>query len=252
MDNSTYNSEQILKWLDGEMTGEEKTSFEQALASNPQLKAEVESLQMAKNAIRSYGLKENVAAIHSEMMQEMQAPIRMISNRRRIIRYTISVAASILLIFIGITAYNFFSLSADKLYNQQFQSYELSTVRGTESFTPIEKLYQQKDYKAVTQAEKQLQSKTTEENFLTGMSYMELNDLNSAIPEFETVINDRTTSETSYRERAEYYLALAYLKAKNYKKAIEQMESIRNDPHHIYHDKFSNSFIRKVKMLSWR
>jgi tetratricopeptide (TPR) repeat protein len=253
MDNSTYDSEQISRWLDGEMTGDEKTSFEKTLADDQQLQSEVNTLRVAREAIRSYGLQQKVAAVHEEMMKEMQVPMRMISSRRRIIRYTISVAASILLIFIGITAYNFFSLSPARLYAQQYTSYELPTTRGGESSAPIEKLYKEKNYRAVIEGTSQLSKNSIEENFLAGASYLEVNNPGAAITLFQEVINkNRQTGESQYQEQAEYYLALAYLKNKNYEKAVKLMQAIHNNPNHSYHEKFSKTFIRKVKMLSWR
>jgi len=253
MDNSTYNNGQILKWLDGEMTGEEKTSFEKALSADQQLQAEVESLQVARKAIRSYGLKRQVAGVHEEMMKELQTPVKLISSRRRIIRYTISIAASILLVFVGITAYNFFSLSPERLYGQQFNSYELIITRGEEGLTTIEKFYKDKNYRAVIEATNQVSKNSVEENFLSGMSYLEVGNPGGAIAPFREVINrDKATGGTSYLDQAEYDLSLAYLKNKDYDKAIGLMQTIHDNPGHSYHEKFTKSFIRKVKMLSWR
>ena len=56
MDNSTPNmSEKLVQYLDGELTGVEKENLERQLATDPSLKAELDSLKTTKEAVKLYG-----------------------------------------------------------------------------------------------------------------------------------------------------------------------------------------------------
>ncbi|MBD0333059.1 MAG: tetratricopeptide repeat protein, partial [Chitinophagaceae bacterium] len=89
---------------------------------------------------------------------------------------------------------------------------------------------------------------TDEDKLLIGISYLQLNNLSSAI----SVLAPITVRENNFKQDAEYYLALAYLKNEDYDKALDLMQAIKSNPQHVYHQKFSDKFIRKVRMLKWK
>jgi len=254
--NSTQQTEILMRYLDDEMSGTEKEELEKKLASDESLRAELEGLRTAKEAVEMYGLQQRVASVRKEMMEEKpQAIVRKISNTRRIGRYSLAVAASIVLIAVSVIAYNFFSLSTDKLYNEKYSSFELSAVRGNNEVqtTGIEKAYEQKNYQEVIALSVKDSIRDRKNEFLVGVSYMELNKPSEAISFFNEVIKaDQTSIHPVYKDEAEYYLALSYLKAGSYDKALELMNRIHNNPSHLYHGKFTKGFIRRVKMLKWR
>src|SRR5258706_11513819 len=68
---------------------------------------------------------------------------------RRIIRYSIAVAAAVVLIVAGIIGYNFYNLSSNKVFISNYHPYELSALRDGDStqVSPVEKAYREKDYK---------------------------------------------------------------------------------------------------------
>jgi outer membrane protein assembly factor BamD (BamD/ComL family) len=89
--------------------------------------------------------------------------------------------------------------------------------------------------------------------FLTGMSYLETNDLSKAISSFQVVIADVKEDKTTVlKDAAEYYLAMAYLKNNDYDQAIELMNTIHDNSGHLYKNMFSQKYINKVKRLKWR
>jgi hypothetical protein len=52
------------------------------------------------------------------------------SNKaRRIIRYVVAVAASVLLIFVCIVGFNFYRLSSERLFAENYSAYELTAVQ---------------------------------------------------------------------------------------------------------------------------
>jgi tetratricopeptide (TPR) repeat protein len=253
MDNSTFNMDELLiRYLDGDLAGKEKLEFENRLSSNKTLQEELQSLQLTRDAVRSYGLKQKIASLHEKMMDELSAPVRKISPTRRFVQYSLAIAASLLLIFISIQAYTFFTLSPGKLFSQNYKSYGLNTVRGsgTEQ-TAIEKAYLEKKYAEVSGLAEN--STDIEANFLAAMSNMELKNVSKAIEEYKKVITLNEAANTNvYKDESEYYLALAYMENKNYKESLSLMERIHEDPNHLYHEKISSKLIRKVKWLKWR
>jgi predicted negative regulator of RcsB-dependent stress response len=177
-----------------------------------------------------------------------------VSKVRRIVRFSVAVAASILLIIVCIVAYNFYRLSPDRLFTENYFAYELTTTRGENDSTlsKIEKAYRQKNYEEVIKLNTN-SVLSVKDVFLTAMSYLETNDLSRAISNFQVVIADVQYDKTSaLKDAAEYYLALAYLKNNDYDQAIELMNMIYDNPSHLYTNKFSAKYIKRVKRLKWR
>ena len=256
MDNSTHDmSEKLVQYLDGELAGADKESLEQLLASDKILKEELESLKATREAIKQFGLQQKVTGIHQQMMQEMQAPVRKINSSRRVFRYSMAVAASLILIIGGYLAYNFYTLSSNKIFSANYHSYELNTMRDGDSaqIAPMEKAYRDKKYKEVTIIAGQSVSLSVKETFLAAMSYVENKDNSRAIEQFKKLIAANEASRTMImKDEAEYYLALTYIRNKDFDFALELLRKIKDDPRHTYYSKISGKLIRQVKMLKWR
>jgi predicted negative regulator of RcsB-dependent stress response len=209
----------------------------------------------AREAVKMFGLQQKVSGIHQQMMQEIQTPVRKISSTRRIIRYSIAVAASVVLIVGSIIGYNFYTLSSGKVFASNYQSYELSTVRdgGNQELTPVETAYRGSDYKKVTELYATGNTNSVKETFLAAMSYVELGNSTKAIDELKKVIADNETAKTSlFKDEAEYYLALTCIRNRDYDFALEQLRNIIDNPEHLYYKKVTTKLIRQVKMLKWR
>lgn len=255
MDNSTY-SEQLMRYIDGEMSDTERREFEKILTDDASLQQEMENMQLAKAAVVSYGLKEKVSGIHQQMVNEFksEAPLKPVSNLRRIIRNSVAVAASVLLIFVGIEGYDFYRLTPDKLFAENYSPYELTTTRGGNdtSESKIEKAYREKNYAEVIKINAN-SVLSVKDIFLTAMSYVGTDDMPRAISNFQVVLADIKDDKNSVlKDATEYYLALAYLKNRDYDLAIELMNAIHSNSSHLYKDKFSSKYINRVKRLKWR
>ena len=253
MDNSTNNmSEKLLQYIDGELQGVEKDELEKQLASDKDLRDELENLTLAKKAVRSYGLKQQVASIHTQMMKERQAPVRSINRNRRLVRYGLAIAASVVIVILANTLFNTGSPSANKLFADTYQPYELSTTRDGNTFeTSIELAYKQKNYSGViAMTDTSISIKNT---FLSAMSQMELGNDRAAIARLKTVIaKNQQAGLNMLKDEAQYYLALAYLRNKNYADALAMMDTIKKDPVHTYYGKITNELIRNIENLTNR
>ena len=255
MDNSTHNNTDLLiRYLDGELSGEEKHILEQRLSQNQDLQRELESLQLAREAVKTYGLKKQVSDIHRIMKKELKAPVRQMSSGRRFARYSLAIAASLLIIIIAILGYNFYTLSPNKVYSSNYQPYELSTLRdGEENSSALENAYRNKDYKEVVRLSREQQNPSATDEFLTAMALVELKNYSAAIENYRQVLATNQAAGTDImRTETEYYLALAYVRNKDYDQALELMNKIHDDPTHPYHERITGKLIRKVKMLKWR
>ncbi len=255
MDNSTPDmSEKLVLYLDGELTGAEKTSLEQELSVNPGLQEALSSLQSAIAGVKLYGLQQTVAGIHGEMMKEWKTPVRKISSTRSIIRYTIAVAASLLLIVGSYMAYNFFTLSPDKVFASRYQSYELATLRDDNtSETAVEKAYREKNYKEVLRIHDAGLDHTPKGEFLCGAAALEVKDNTKAIKCFnEVIVANKQSAQPVLNDEAEYYLSLSYVRNRDYDYALDIMNKIREEPDHKYHSAVTAKLVRQVKMLKWR
>lgn len=256
MDNSTHNmSEKLVQYLDGELTGIEKDNLEKSLAGDTALQRELQSLKETREAVMQFGLQQQVSGIHQQMMQEMQPPVRKINSSKRIFRYSMAVAASLVLIIGGYFAWNFYSLSSNKVFASNYRSYELSTMRDddTTQISSIEKAYRDRNYKEVIVLSEQQSTVSVKETFLAAMSYVEQGNNTKAIEHFKKVIAANSSPETAImKDEAEYYLALTYIRNKDFDFALDLLKSIKEDPNHIYHKEVTAKLIRQVKMLKWR
>jgi tetratricopeptide (TPR) repeat protein len=247
-------SEQLLRYLDGELSPAEWSAMEELIATDERVRSEWESLLQTKAAIRHFGLEQQVGSIHKEMMKELKPPLRSISTAKRVLRYSMAVAASIVLIVSGILIYNFISLSSGKVYASHYKTYELSTTRdGEKQETATEKAYRERNYKEVIRIHDKREDRSIKGEFLCGVAAMEMNDNSKAIKCFNEVLHmNRRASSDQLTDEAEYYLALAYIGNKDYDFALPILRKIKDETSHTYHASVSTRMIRQVKLLKWR
>ncbi len=255
MDNSTHNNvENLVRYLDGELSESERKEIEQQLVVDEVLQQEYDSLLLTRESIRYYGLKQQVASVHQQMLQEMAAPVTKINTNKKIIRYMVAVAASLVLIAGSYMAYNFFTLSPDKVFASRYQSYELVTVRDANTNeTPVEKAYREKNYKEVLRIHDTGEDHTAKGEFLCGTAALELKENDKAIKCFKEVLDtNKQMGQSVLTEEAEYYLSLTYIRTKAYDDALSLLNKIQDDPNHLYNEKVTGKLLRQVKMLKRR
>ena len=248
MSDSVQNEDLLVRYLDGELTAEEKVAVERRLQTDEAFREQLQSLRVAVQAVRHLGTLQQVEGIHREMMQEMKGgkPRAALFNLSKTIRYTMAVAASLLVLFIGVRLYLNAQLSPDKIYNETFVDFNVSGSRASgEQLSGIEALYQKKDYRAVTLTGRSLHL-SAKDSLLVGLSYLHTQNYPAAV----NWLGMLATTQNDYRQDAEFYLSLGYLKAKNYGKALSYMESIYNNPAHLYHQQVSAEGIEKLRKLN--
>jgi len=186
------------------------------------------------------------------MDDEKKVVTERVTRLRRNVRYTVAGIAIVLLIFIFVEGYKFYTLSPEKLYAESYTPYELTTIHdGNDSASAIEKAYKEKNYKEVINLNR-LSVLSINDIFLTGMAFLETKDYSRAVRSFQVVITDIKDNKIMLKNVAEYYLALAYLQDRDYDQAIELMSAIHDNSSHAYSKKFSRKYINRVKRLKWR
>ena len=251
MDNFTLNTELLIRYMDGEVTGQEKLELDRRLLSDAALQEELENLRLARETIRVYGISEKVKNIHAEMMRGI--PGAKPGKVKQIFRYSAAVAAAVVLIVVSVLAYNFFSLSPEKLYSQHYVKYELITLRDDSvKQSLLERAYKEKNFRGVSMFANQGKIYSDKDRLIAGIAFLELNNPVKAILHLKSIFTPGTNEKAEVVQSAEYYLALAYLKNQDYDLSLELMEKIKADPLHIYYNNISNRLIRKVKMLKWK
>lgn len=248
MSESVHNEDLLIRYLDGELDAVEKAAVEQRLQSDNAFREQYRDLQVALQAIRHLGTMQQVEGIHREMMQERkeQKQGARVLGMTKIIRYTLAVAASVLVLFIGVRLYLNAQLSPDRIYNEMFVEYNVANARAAgEQLSSIETLYQQKNYRGVITSARML-NLTAKDSLLIGLSYLHTEKNAAAINWLHTL----SVTENEYRQDAAFYLSLAYVKLKAYGKALPYLEKIYNNPAHLYHEQVSASVMEKIKKLN--
>lgn len=249
--NFTNNEELLVRLLDGELGAAEKQSVEQQLATDKELQGQYDSLLLAKESLRQYGLTQKVAGIHQQMMQEMQAPVRKIGSVKRITQISAAIAASVVLFIAGYLLFNNpETVSADKVFAANYHTYEVITVRDTVSEGDLRTAYKAKNYKEVIRIADTEKDKNVESFFLAGAAALEIKENDKAIKNYNGVLQmNKTFGQTLYNDDAEYYLALSYIRTANYSLAFDLLQKIKSEPAHKYYGHVSDKLISQVKRL---
>jgi len=247
-------SDKIITYLDGEMKGEELALFQQDMAADSNLRNRVESFRTSIEAIRQYGLVKQVASVHTEMMAERRTlkPLHSkVYSIKKVVRYAVAIAASVLFVIAGVQGYRFYQLSPEALYKESFVPYHLLNHRGeaAAAVSKIEAFYREQNLDSVIRTAKKQVILSDKEALLTGLAYMQAGDAFWAIKPLKTLSQN---SSSPYRQDGDFYLALAYLKNRDYDYALTVMQRIKSEKNHLYKNQFSDDIIGKVQMLKWR
>jgi len=250
MNDNSQHTETIINYLSGELTGEELSLFEALLAADDAVRRELENLQLARSAVRSYGLKAQVASVHREMMDELKAEgQRPPATVYRLLRPALRVAASLLLILSAIGVYEFVTISPARLYSENYRPYQESLSRGEAATSALEQAYAAGKPAVVIGLFSKMDSSTNKMKFLTAQAYLATRQYLSAIRLFNTVIAS-PASDSSFKDDSEYYLGLSYLEYSKAGRAEPILQKIHDDKDHPYHDRVSYWTLLKVKLLA--
>ncbi len=250
MDENFTNTEKLIQYLDGEMTGDEAQLLGQQLESNPLLKEELENLQLAKDAVKTLGLKNKISTIHITMMKELNPAKAKPALVVTMAKYALRIAAAIIFIIASYTGYQYFSATPQKLFSENFNAFTLHQTRGDEN-TSLKSAYSNGDMAAVIKQFKTLANPSAEEYFLNANALLSLRQPAAAIQSLIALQQKNNSGNTHYFEDdAAYYLGLAYMANNGPAKAYPLLQKINSDKNNPYHSKVSKWMLLQLQHLS--
>lgn len=247
MDDFLHSNDVLIRYLDDDLTNEEKLALEEKLPSDTELQQELDNLKIAIQAVLQFGTTAQVSAIHQQMMTELKGENKSkVVRIRKTIRLTLAVAATILALFIGFRFFMNTRPSAEKIYKEAFVSFTLSTTRGTvANGSQIEQLYQQNNYTAVTTVGRS-RLLSAKDSLLIGLSYLYTEKAGQATLFFQGL----AAGNSDFKQDAEFYLSLSCLKEKNYERASRLMKKIAAEPAHLYYQQITTDILEDVEALN--
>ena len=254
MENSNTYMEKLIRYLDDELSASEAEALREEFKSNSAMQQEMDNLILAKNVINSYGVTQKVNGIHLQMMEEMKEPkLAAKPIVRSLPKMIMRIAASLIILTGLFGLYQYITVSPDKLYNDQYVTYQTGKMRGAPGVNALEKAYGENKYDQVIAIYGNLAEPAGYEQFLAAQAYLNKADHANAISLLKVLLEKNKNAGTaSLQDECEYYLALSYLKSKETAKALPLFQKIHDNKEHLYHSKISTWYLAKVKMLNWK
>lgn len=185
-----------------------------------------ENNQTLKDALKAYGLKQDIRRIHNEMMPALKKKALV----RSLFSYAKRIAAAILLLIISAGTILYFNSTPSNLFDSRYEPYVESAQRGGPA-----------------------KASEIKRSFLEGQKMLQEGNTAQALSTFSQIIRINAHSqEKILNDDAEYYLALSYLKAGQAANALPIFKSIHDNANHLYNDKVTEWFLLRVKIASWR
>ncbi len=243
MENHTLD--RIEQYLKGNLSAEEHTRFSDEIAADSDLKEEIDQMQTILKIVSANGDAQFLAQlemIDRDLATENGGLGRL--KRIRWVSWAVAAAIVVLLSTWGIFQWNKTPVTPEDLFASHFLPYDApQPIRSNSSETaglPVDwTAYRAGDYQAAADV---LVGISAEEDalsyladFYLGQCYLMLNPPQPqlAIKAFERVLE----KDHDYREQAEWYLALAYLKADDLDDSHAHFEEIATNPDHFYQEK---------------
>jgi hypothetical protein len=242
-------------YLDGRLDDDQKNVAEKILQENPDLREEYEYMKLAVSSVQLSALHSQVGKVaknHFSTISET-ATIKPIAKVYNLRFYALRVAAILLIVCISYTGMLYITTSPGKLFAEGFTDYDLPVSRGASTSTTIEQFYKLQNWQKVINTVAVENSTAQKDLFLAGISCLKINQAAPAASFFKKIlVVNQTAINKYYQEESEFYLALAYLKLSNTKKAGTLLQSIQSNPAHPYYKDAKKISPFKMKMLEWK
>jgi tetratricopeptide (TPR) repeat protein len=225
------NLEKIELYINNQLQGQDKEDFEASLQNDAEL-AETYAMYVAieKNMQSNYDAEKEVEFKESLATYQNQYFSNKTKTKagkvRNLLYYATAAAAILVLVF----TFNVFKKTKNSTTEELYAEYapfekitEITRSNNKDSlFKTGANFYNAKNYiQAIPYFEKVLDS-NAQAHFLYAVCFMELNNNDKAFVELDKLIN----GQSSYKEKAEFYKALLFLKNKNVEGCKQMLLSI--------------------------
>lgn len=241
------NTDKIIRYLDNEMSPEEKTAFEELMVYDMSLSEDISKIQELNYHFSDTEYKDFRNLVHTASNNYHKKT----RNTLKIFLPLSAIAAAILVFFI---VFNFFKhkvspMMGGDLFAQYYSPFspDFNTRGGVDIGDDIVHaldIYNQRDFAAAIprfQQILQFDSTLIFAKFFLGISYIETNRFDEAITTLQEVSK---RSNNVYQMHAQWYLALCYLKLEQMDFALPLLHTI--ELHNEFYSLKAREIIEKL------
>lgn len=231
-------------YVTGQLPPRRRRVFEERMNSDPDFRKKVEGHQELIDGLLQLGNEYRIR----KKLEEMQAvqppppnpeplpqdlPISSLAPWR----WVAAASVAVVLLMGGYYLLNLSHFQNQSVYSDWYRA-EMPVKAATPTDCPAEiesitQLYYQKQYRETLSALQNVDSSATCVQYYRGMTYLALDKSSTAIPLLQKTVR---SSDSLLRERAEWYLALAYLRADRRADAQTILMAIAGKPTHPFQD----------------
>lgn len=235
--------EMLIQYLDNELDAGQRQLIESQLSTDAELQQQLERLQLAKQAFAQYARRVQVSSIHNEMLKKTTAPVSYLRSAMRI-----AALLLVLILIAGVVQYSL--LDSNRLYRSHYDAFTLGTSRDNNSIPALEQAFRQNNMQQVIALYESNGPQQPADHFLAGQAYLATGNPQKAITAFEAQLQaNAPKTPKPYQDDAEYYLALAWLKAGRADKALPLFQQIHDQKAHAYNRELSGWYLTQLRWL---
>ncbi len=221
--------DQFVAFSTGNVTTEERNKIQQHLEK-------CSLCEDAFDGVKIYPDKEQIKSKMLDLNESFQKRLAAKKPKRldRTIYYPLAAAAAVVMIIIGIYFLIFLQSPNDQLFTQYFEPYPntIPLYRSDRVVLPLQHAMVEYEIENYSEALSRLKTMISKDpnnvtaHFYAGICELKMNNTDQAIGHFQTV---KSTSSSDFIEPANWYLALAFIKNNDLKKAKQILNSIVNN-----------------------
>lgn len=250
MNNELYINQLLDEYIQHKLSRKDAAA-ELAQQGVPDAEFELDLHTAAVTALKQGMVLQQVKNVHQQFLQQKQ-PARVFQLKKSI-AWMLRVAAVFLIALGAWFTYQYTNISSEKIYTEIYQAYNVNTDRAAIGEIVTHQMVEQfkaGDFPAVIKTYQGIPATNNREKFLTAIAFQETGNYSKAVPLLEQLIKENEEKQSRlYQDEAEFYLGLNYLKIKNNDAANRLFKKIHDDPGHTFHERISQSVLRKMKWL---
>lgn len=218
------------------LSDQERQELENRLHTDVRLQADFREYQQFRHSIEAVKLKEQLERIHQRLEKtgEIDTANRPPQPRKSAFgrKQTIVLAVTVVLLLIGGLYWFSRPSLAEKTFMAYYQPEPVSRGAATcsSSLMPGIQAYRSSQYEQALQEFRQLPAQQPCVSYYVGLTLLALDQEKEAIPSLKAASADILNEPALVRQKAEWYLALAYLKAGQITEAKEQLTIVIRQP----------------------
>ncbi|WP_158861518.1 anti-sigma factor family protein [Lunatibacter salilacus] len=236
-------------YLEGRLDDRAKVDLESKIASDVELREQLELLTFTKRQLKDVGLWREINSVHETFKSDREK-----KSKGQVIslfgKKWIGIAASFLLIFAFISI-SLYQLQPSKIVDDNYIAYKLPVMRSEEGqHTAVELFYQQRDWDNLLSWVEKEQSPEQKPYFFAGLASYEKGAYSETLNYFNRVgeINARAEKKL-FEQEMDFYSSLTYLQLGEFDEAYRLIDKMKENRSHVYHDAFGRWDRFKIRLL---